>query len=274
MRPLTVFWAEEGGLPPADRGLAYGDGLFETIRMRGRQGTLLGRHLARLARDAGRLGIPVDDRSLRPVVAEAVRRYGDRPEPGDWVLKLTLTRGAGGRGYRPDAGMRPHLLVSASPMPPLPAPGGVSVDFSPVPLAVNPMLAGIKSLNRLEQVMAARDLTPELFELIQSNAQGQLVEGTRTNLLIRRADGWKTPPVASLAVAGVMRQWVLERLRARGEPVAEVPLELADLMDGDCRCFYLLNSVLGVVPVASVAGHHLPVDAGLATICDPLDTLE
>lgn len=62
---LRVFWAEEGGLPAGDRGLAYGDGLFETIRMQGARGTLVGRHLERMARDAARLGIEVPPAALR-----------------------------------------------------------------------------------------------------------------------------------------------------------------------------------------------------------------
>ncbi|RBW49932.1 aminotransferase class IV [Marinobacter sp. F3R11] len=275
---FNLCWADEGGFPAGDRGAAYGDGLFETIRMHGDQGVLLSRHLDRMVRDAGRLGIPVSLTALRKACAAATSRYAGRFMTGgascDWVLKLTLTRGEGGRGYRPGSGIRPTLMVSAGSMPEAPLPSGVAADFSRVPLMVNPLLVGIKSLNRLEQVMAAREIEGELFEVIMSDTAGNLVEGTRTNLLLKVPGGWVTPPVKSLAVAGVLRQWVLERLRARGEYVEERAMGIGDVLGSHCQGLYLLNSVIGVVPVRSLAGQDLPGDGGLATIFNPLELLE
>jgi len=271
---LRVFWAENGGLPASDRGLAYGDGLFETILMVGARGTLVGCHLDRLVRDAGRLGIPVTRAEVQDVYTRAASHYGHSRAGTRWVLKLILTRGAGGRGYRPDPRMTPNLLVSATAAPPGVPAGGVVVAYSRVPLTVNPLFAGIKSLNRLEQVMAARELGGDAFEVLQSNAYGELVEGTRTNLLLHTTEGWITPPPESLAVAGVMRDWVLERLRARSEVVIERPLLPEHIAGPACRAFYLLNSVLGVIAVRNLASQNLPVDSGLATICDLLETLE
>jgi 4-amino-4-deoxychorismate lyase len=270
----NLFWADESGLPANDRGLAYGDGLFETLRMEGTRGTLLTRHLERMARDGGRLGIPVSRNELKDVCAQAAERFAAHYQNAGWVLKLVLTRGAGGRGYRPDSGMRPNLLVSATGLPAPATSSGVAVDLSRVTLTVNPLLAGIKSLNRLEQVMAAKELNDHLYEVVMCNREGHLVEGTRTNLLLRTPNGWVSPPGPTLAVAGVMRQWVLERLRERGEPVSERHLTMADVSGPDCLGLFLLNSVSGVVPVREFAGHHLPVDDGLATICDLLETLE
>ncbi|QSP93492.1 aminotransferase class IV [Marinobacter salinisoli] len=271
---LKLYWADESGLPAGDRGLAYGDGLFETIRMKGRQGVLLGRHVERMVRDAGRLAIPVTRQELISVCRQAADRFGAGPDDQGWVLKLTLTRGTGGRGYRPEPTAQPNLLVAASGLPPIPSPEGVWADFSPVKLTVNPLLAGIKSLNRLEQVMAARDLTDDRFEMLMLDSEGQLVEGTRTNLLVRFDQGWVTPPRTSLAVAGVLREWLLEQLRSRGETVAERPLAVSDVVGPDCRGLFLLNSVLGVVPVRGVADHELPVYSGLATIFDLNELLE
>lgn len=270
---FRLFWADEQGLPPDDRGLTYGDGLFETIRMEGHKGVLLSRHLERMARDAGRLGIVVTPRELARVCTEAANRFAGR-FPATWVLKLILTRGSGGRGYRPDSGARPNLLVSSSGSPPAPATDGVAVDFSRIPLTVNPLLAGIKSLGRLEQVMAAAEIVDPLFEVIMSDRDGHLVEGTRTNLLMRLDGTWVTPPASGLAVAGVLRQWLLERLRCQGEAVTERAVAVDDVLGPACQGLFLLNSVLGVVPVRTIAGHDLPVDNGLATIFNPLETLE
>lgn len=279
---MNIVWADEGGLAANDRGLAYGDGLFETIRMQGRRGALLSRHQRRLRIDAERLGIKITHDGLSQACQLAVERYtanspgysGAHSEDNGWVLKLILTRGSGGRGYRPDNSACPQLLISAGPLPALPPATGVVADIARQKLTVNPQLAGMKTLNRLEQVMAARELTDGVFELIMGDHNDCLIEGTRTNVLAKTASGWITPPATALAVDGVMRQWVLDCLRRRGEPVLERPLKLADLRAPSCQGLYLLSSVLGVVPVYQLANAHLPVTDGLATICDLLTTLE
>ena len=279
---MNVVWAEEGGLAANDRGLAYGDGLFETIRMQGQRGALLGRHQRRLLADAERLGITVAHDALSRACRSAAERYASgfseksdaHSGTGGWVLKLILSRGPGGRGYRPDSNSCPQLLISAGPLPPLPPATGVVADIARQRLTVSPQLAGMKTLNRLEQVMAARELTDGVFELIMRDHNDCLVEGTRTNLLVKTTDRWITPPATTLAVDGVMRQWVLDCLRRRGEPVLERSLRLADLKVPVCEGLYLLSSVLGAVPVYQLANAHLPVTGGLATICDLLTTLE
>ena len=272
---VNVVWAEEGGLAANDRGLAYGDGLFETIRMQGHRGALLGRHQRRLLADAERLGISVTHEALSSACQLAAERYAPEfGKEGGWVLKLILSRGPGGRGYRPDSNSRPQLLISAGPLPPLPPATGVVAGIAQQRVTVNPQLAGMKTLNRLEQVMAARELTDGVFELIMRDHNDCLVEGTRTNVLVKTSAGWITPPATALAVNGVMRQWVLDCLRRRDEPVLERSLRLADLRAPACENLYLLSSVLGVVPVYQLADAHLPVSGGLATICDLLATLE
>src|SRR5690554_5918603 len=163
--------------------------------------------------DAGRLGIDVSRDELMAVCQEAFGRYGK--ERSVWVLKLILTRGAGGRGYQPAAGMVPNLLVFCSDAPPLPDAEGVVADFSRVPLTVNPLLAGIKSLNRLEQVMAARELSGDCFEMLMANAQGHITEGTRTNLFVATESAGGVSQPSSVAtnrlvrVPSVMCPWAL-----------------------------------------------------------------
>lgn len=271
---VTLYWAEDGAFPPGDRGLAYGDGLFETIRVDGRSAYLQTYHLDRMARDAERLRIPVDRAELERTLQKALERYSDHYSGNSWVLKLTLTRGSGGRGYRPTPELRPNLLVSHATMPPLPPVTGVVADFSRVPLTVNPLFSGIKSLNRIEQVMAASELHDGVFEVLMANAAGHIVEGTRTNLFIETEDGWRTPPPDSVAVMGVMRRVVLERLRAKGEMVHEAPVMLDDMLAPSCRGVYLTNSVLGIVPVRTLAEQDLPVTGRLATICGSTPTTE
>lgn len=271
---LNVIRPDGNGVSATDRGVAYGDGLFETIRMRGRQAVLRSHHLDRMVADAGRLGIPVERSDLDAEISRSGRDMVSEYGGGDWVLKLVLTRGDGGRGYRWPVECEPNLIVTSSPMPMLPPSGGVVAAFSQFPLTVNPRLAGIKSLNRLEQVMASREFTGEEFELIMANADGQLLEGTRTNLIVRMEGEWVTPPVESLAVAGVMRQYALECLRAAGHTIQEQVIPPALLSSCGLRGLYLVNSVVGIVAVRRLGSVDLPVDDGLETICDPLKTLE
>ena len=264
---VRVYRADQEGLPANDRGLAYGDGLFETILAEGPRAALLPWHLERLNRDAGRLGIPIVRGEIETLLTQALADFAGYYGGGRWILKATLTRGAGGRGYRPDKHMEPNLLLVHAPAPPRPPAAGVTVDFSPVPLTVNPILSGIKSLNRLEQVMAARELGADLFEVLMSNAEGHVVEGTRTNLFVATEEGWLTPPQSTLAVAGVMRRVVLEHLWSAGEPVTEAPVTLEVLMSERCKGVCLTNSVLGIVPVRNLAGQAVPMDNRLSLLC-------
>ncbi|MBB5322378.1 aminodeoxychorismate lyase [Marinobacter oulmenensis] len=271
---FQLFRADEEGVPSDDRGLAYGDGLFETLRVSGDHAPLLNPHLDRLVRDAGRLGIPVPRGDLEKTCLQIMAREAGQYDGRPWVLKLILTRGGSGRGYQPEPGASPHLLVRHGPAPDAPPEGGVDIDFSPVPLTVNPVLAGIKSLNRLEQVMAAKAMPEGIFEVLMSNAEGQVVEGTRTNLFLATDDGWQTPPASTLAVCGVMRRHVLACLHNAGEPVVEAPVTLDQLGPDRCRGLYLTNSVLGVVPVRTLAGQALPVTRRLATIAFSSQVME
>ncbi|MBZ0333849.1 aminodeoxychorismate lyase [Marinobacter sp. AL4B] len=271
---VTLYWAEDGVFPPSDRGLAYGDGLFETIRVDGGNAHLINYHLDRMIRDAARLRIPIHRAELERLFHQALKRYSDHYSGSSWVLKLTLSRGSGGRGYRPTPDMQPNLLISHAAMPALAPNTGVAVDFSRVPLTVNPLFSGMKSLNRIEQVMAASELQDGVFEMLMANAEGHIVEGTRTNLFIETDHGWCTPSPDSVAVLGVMRRYVMERLRANAEEVHEAPVLLEDMFASTCRGVYLTNSVQGVVSVRTLAGQDLPVTGRLATICGSTPTME
>lgn len=271
---LNVIQAQSSEVPAADRGLAYGDGLFETVRMRGRKAILRAFHLDRMVADAARLGIPVHRSDLDAEITRAGMVHEAGFDGGDWVLKLVLTRGSGGRGYRLPENCQPNLVVSVSPMPPVPDDAGVVAEVSRFPLTVNPQLAGMKTLNRLEQVMASREFTGKEFELIMRDTAGNLVEGTRTNLFVRVGNEWITPAAENLAVAGVMRRYLIECLGSAGHKVREENVPPALLSSESFRGLYLVNSVVGLVPVRKMTGVDLPLEGGLETICDPLKTLE
>lgn len=240
---------------PQDRGLQFGDGLFETLQARNGRIRFLALHQARLADGCRRLGISVDAAALwRQVEALAATR-------GDAMLKLLLTRGnARARGYRPHGDEIPRCILYHFAAPPPVPETPVHVVRLDLQLGENPLLAGIKHCNRLELVLAARQLqVHDAFEGLLASSTGQLVSGTTSNVFIRRGGQWMTPEVDRCGIAGVMRAVVLREARAAGRPVQVSVPAFAAL--ADCEALCLSNVRLGLLPVARLDGRPLEQDA-------------
>jgi 4-amino-4-deoxychorismate lyase len=241
---------------PLDRGLAYGDGLFRTIRVSGGKPTLWDRHAAHLADGCKRLGIPVVDAGL--LAAEGTSLFADG---GDGVLKIVVTRGVGGRGYRPPEVSVPTRIVARFPLPPAPAPlpnGGVRVRLCATRLAIQPASAGIKTLNRLDQVLARSEWgEADTFEGLMLDTEGFVVGGTMSNLFLAVGGRLHTPDIDRAGIKGVMRGAVLDAARSAGIEVAESRLSVSALAEADEA--FITNSVIGIVPVGDLIGRALAV---------------
>ncbi len=255
-----------------DRGLQYGDGLFETLRVRAGRPCLWAAHLARLRRGCERLGIAMP--------AEArLRDEAGRLCAGldDGVLKIVLTRGPGGRGYRPPRDARPTRLLAVFPAPDYPpqyAQAGVAARLCDTRLGLNPALAGLKHLNRLEQVLARAEWDePGIAEGLMLDIEGNVIEGTMSNLFMVRAGRLCTPGLSRCGVAGVMRARVMAEAGAQGIPVEEGRIGLRDLAAADE--LFLTNSVIGVWPVRRLDGRDYvapgPLTARLAAAVEAAD---
>ncbi len=244
--PLTFINGEPGDcLSSHDRGLAYGHGLFETMRLGGGIIPLLEMHLDRLADGARRLNIPMDRASLMANLAALLPRI-----PGDGVVKLMLTAGRGPRGYRAAPSATPNLIVHWFPAPVL----ATEVILQPCRyrLPDNPALAGVKHLNRLDQVLAASELQPQREGLLM-DGRHQVVEALSHNIFVWRRGRWLTPPLDRCGVAGVMRRYLLESLLpALGEAWVEDVLPVGDL--AEVEEMFVCNAVAGIVPVTKVEG--------------------
>jgi 4-amino-4-deoxychorismate lyase len=169
-------------VPIDDRGLAYGDGLFETVLVRRGVARFLELHLDRLALGCQRLGIRFDAMAaLRQEISRAVDLA-----PPLAILKIIVTRGsATRRGYASDGAERPRRLLTLWATEPLAAQAreGVDLEFSSMVLGEQPALAGIKHLNRLEQVLAASaPRAPGVFDVLLSDAAGDVIGGSMTNV--------------------------------------------------------------------------------------------
>jgi 4-amino-4-deoxychorismate lyase len=247
----------------------YGDGLFETIRLHDGQLCQWARHLHRLTGGANRLGIPL------PEPAQLTAEVFDfaRESVGaltDGVVKLLLTRGSGGRGYRPPAAPAPHRILLLYPLPPAPATAwqtGIRVRFCHTPATINPALAGIKHLNRLDAVLARREWDdPTLAEGLMCDANGALVGGTMTNLFVWTGDHLLTPPVDRSGIAGTRRALTLELATKLGIDWQETPLVPADL--DRARGLFLTNALIGVWPVRELAGQQFDLAALPWALCN------
>lgn len=261
---MQLLWAEDQGPLGSDRGLAYGDGLFETIRVNGDQPVLPDAHTDRLCASAARLGFVLNRFEVFAAIEKACQRY--RGCTQGWVLKLIATRGSGGRGYRPPESQTPFLLFSQHALPPMPDPAGVAACCYPHSLVVDPLLAGMKTLNRLPQVLAAQSIEAGCYETLMSNRDGQFLEGSRTNLFARDGDRWLTPKASDLAVSGIARQVLSDHLRRNGEAVVETAVDPALLDSPEFGGLLLINSVIGAVPVRRIGDRQLPITERLATI--------
>ena len=243
MRPADtlIFRGREeiAALDAADRGLAYGDGLFETVRVHAGRPVWWEAHVARLALGAGRLGIaaPAAD-WLRGQVDALLARSG-----GDGVLKLVLTRGAGGRGYRASVGQPPTLVLSRHPLP-APVPTPLVLRWCSLRMALQPALAGLKHLNRLEQVLARAEWRDEgIHEGLLLDAAGRVACATSANVFARVDGRWLTPRMDDCGVAGVARAWLLANVPG----AAQATLRPADVNGADA--LFLCNAVRGILPV-------------------------
>lgn len=241
-----------------DRGLAYGDGLFETLRVRHGRIALIDLHLARLQRGVQRLRLNADLSQIEVECRDLAARMGQG------VLKLQLTRHAGLRGYAIPAEAGTTRILQSLPAveyPPENALMGVSLYPCQTRLARQPLLAGIKHLNRLEQVLARSEWTdPQYAEGLVRDTEGLPIECTMGNLFLRTEAGWVTPDLTECGVRGVMRDYLIERLRGAGEVVLEGSPDYSELL-GASEVF-CCNSLYGVWPVIALehkrwqVGHH------------------
>ena len=243
---LLVNGLPAGAIPADDRGLRYGDGVFETIAVRDGQPEFWDRHLRRLYLGAERLKIEAPAEAT--LVKEAARLL---KASRDGVLHIRLTRGGGGAGYRPEPDPRPTriLELDAFPAHSKDAPTqGVRVRLAQMRLGQNPALAGIKHLNRLEQVLAAQEGTePEIAEGLMLDQDGYLVEGTRTNVFFVSDGALVTPALTTAGVAGILREVVLEEAKRLKHTVEIRPVRLAEATRAQ-ECF-LTNSLIHLWPV-------------------------
>jgi 4-amino-4-deoxychorismate lyase len=231
-----------------DRGLQYGDGVFETMRIRRGQIRLLEFHLDRLYR--GLKSLQIEGPARHALRAELKRMAGSRAEA---VLKLIVTRGEGPRGYRPTGQERSTRIAMLDSVPQGGRTAGRSarVRMCATRLAAQPRLAGLKTLNRLESVLARSEWRDRrVWEGLMRDADGRIVCGTMSNLFVRSGRRLMTPPLDRCGVAGIMRRWIVQNAKSASLKVSERRIAWTDLEAAEE--VFLTNAVVGVMPVAAI----------------------
>ena len=226
-------------LPGYARGFAYGDGVFETMRVHRGAVPWWGVHFARLASGLARLRIRMPDVGAMERAIASLFEDG-----GSGVAKLIVSRGGVGRGYTPDLDAQPLWRVSRHELPPLPRPDGLVLRWCDTRLALQPALAGLKHCNRLEHVVARAEWSdPGIDEGLLRSIDGFVACATSANLFVLHGKRWSTPRVDRCGIAGTCRAWLLSETGAAETRIDPAELETADAIA-------LCNAVRGILPVA------------------------
>ncbi len=240
-------------LPLPDRGLDYGDGVFETLLLKQGIPVLPALHLDRLRCGLEILSFP----DCVAAVNEQLHSAALQVQAAGWQwasLRLSVTRGAGPRGYTPPENAVPRVLAQIAELDHDAGimPAAAVLSLSPVRLSSQPLLAGIKHLNRLEQVLAATQAQKEgVDESVLLDQSGNVVSAIAGNLFVLRDEALITPPLTHCGVAGTRRRLIMETLApAVGVDVLQQALSLPELERAQ-EVFYC-NSLRGMRPVASL----------------------
>ncbi|MGB0722596.1 MAG: aminodeoxychorismate lyase [Gammaproteobacteria bacterium] len=245
-------------LAVADRGFAYGDGVFETIACLRGELLLWDRHMSRLEEGCERLGFPPP---TREVLLEEARQLTGTPGHGNHVLRITVTRGEGGRGYAPPQAPSPTRVLSVHPWPYPDASSfvhGVDLMQCRTRASCNPSLAGIKHLNRLDNVLARQEVMASgADEGLMCQSSGTVVSATQSNLFLVENGVLITPDLGSAGVSGTCRAAVLDAAAVINLSVAVEAVTPERVLCADE--LFLTNSVAGIWPVKQALGRPLNV---------------
>ncbi len=247
-------------LSPADRGFNYGDGLFETIALIDRKLPLWAWHHERLLEGCSRLAIPVESSLVAAHVGGFVQQLPTEITHG--VIKIVVSRGEGGRGYAPPSTVKPTICITYHELVPdidKEEPSEVCLGLCQLRLSSQPLLAGIKHLNRLENIIARAELdNAPVDDGVLLDAQGWVIETTAANLFVVKNSQIKTPALSAAGVNGVARRFIIENFpqifNASRCSLSVENVSLQDVKEADE--VFCTNSIRGVRVVRTFAGNN------------------
>jgi 4-amino-4-deoxychorismate lyase len=259
MSPSSTYLVNgrfEGGVMPMDRGLAYGDGVFRTLKLSRSQPCSWAMQYHRLESDCNALSIVCPSSE---VLLDDIQRLADGAEDTS-VIKVIVTRGESVRGYALPPLAQPTRIVIRTSMPQFPESyyqDGVTLHLCNIRLARQPRLAGIKHLNRLENVLARMEWTDHgIADGLLMDEGGDVIECTSANLFARFGESLVTPDLSASGVIGVTRERIMKLVPSLGYNMEVRRLRLSELMDADE--VMICNSLFGLWQVRYLSSHAWP----------------
>ena len=262
----TVSWIDgraSDQIDIDDRGLAYGDGLFETITVEGGVPQFLTLHLQRLQNSCVRLDIALNAKILSHEIQQLLSSQRLMCQQRV-ILKVIITRQATGRGYQSVAGTQGRRILQLIPV------GdsdhdrlaqGVQLRVCDSRLSINPLLAGMKHLCRLENVLARAEWSDKsIYEGVMLDTEGFITEGVMSNIFLVKNGVLVTPHLDRCGVTGIVRELIFKRLApSLNIPVSLDRVLLEQLNDADE--IFISNSLIGIVPVIAITAFTKPIGA-------------
>lgn len=252
MKFCLVNGIEQNQIHIENRGLAYGDGLFTTAKIINGKIQYLSSHVQRLVLGCEKLVLFAPNKvELTEQLIQVAKPYKLA------VLKVIITASNGGRGYARSIDPKSDIIIMVHDYPKhyeALAIKGITLGNSKQQIGINPMLSGLKHLNRLEQVLLRQELVnTKEDDLVVTNINDEVIEATSANLFFWLNDKLCTPDVTNSGVNGLMRQTILQQY----PDTLIKKVTLAELANSPAM--FICNSVMGIMPVKNYNGQHLSI---------------
>lgn len=244
-----------------ERALLYGDGCFTTMAVSNGHVELWHLHLARLQNSCKHLGIQFDEWQLLGDKTFDIAKHNPNA-----VIKILISRGEGGRGYDPTGVLNCKAIISIHDKPSHYLSwqqNGVELSLSDITLARQPLLAGIKHLNRLEQVLIKQNMVGfACDDVVVCDTMGSIIETSVGNLFWRKNHSWFTPKLDNCGVDGVMRNFLFEYFKENNIQLNQIDSDIDELIGADE--IFMCNSLMKVVPVSRFVTKTLQKDVSFS----------
>jgi len=247
--------ANSGSISLTDRGLNYGDGFFTTAKVINEKVEHWHFHKLRLIECQNRLGFPeLNFADLEATISKLCLNQKLS------VLKVLITRGNGGRGYAQPLEQKPVIVISLLPYPnnysELKA-KGITLEVSSIKLGFQPLLAGMKTLNRLEQVLIKQELSTKYWsEAIVLDLNDNVIETSIANIIYYINGQWHTPKLDQAGIKGVYREYLSSKI-----PLIESRVTLDEIKTA--KAIFCCNSLMGFVPIKSIQNTYFDLELAL-----------
>ncbi|MBQ0731222.1 MAG: aminodeoxychorismate lyase [Oleispira antarctica] len=245
-----------------DRALQYGDGVFETLRIVNGDIPMWGYHQQRLKNAQNILGLPLND--FFSQWNEFIATNLSRVESG--CAKLIISRGEGPRGYKIPQPAQLNWWLSITELPDIATKEKFRLTLCRHTLSRQPTLAGLKHLNRLDQVMARSEWSEQdnIEEGIMFNLDGDVIEGTMSNIFWLKGDQLFTPDLSQEGVDGCVRRWVIAQQGHSSPVIIEKCAKLDQLLTADA--VFLTNSLIGIQKVTEIDSQVITQSTKIETL--------